>query len=55
MAVVIEELDVQTQAPPAAPTALADDATRGNPGLNEVALQATLQREAWRLERLNAD
>ncbi len=54
MAVVIEELDVQTQPPPAAPP-LADAAASANPGLDEHALQAALQRETWRLDRLMAD
>lgn len=54
MAVVIEELDVQTQPPPAAP-ALADAAASTRAELDEAALQAALQREAWRLERLMAD
>ncbi len=54
MAVVIEELDVQTQPPPAAP-ALADAAASASAELDEAALQAALQREAWRLDRLLAD
>lgn len=54
MAVVIEELDVQTQPPPAAP-ALAEAASSAPPALDEAALQAALQREAWRQERLMAD
>lgn len=54
MAVVIEELDVQTQPPPAAP-ALADAATGASAELDEAALQAALQREAWRVDRLAAD
>jgi hypothetical protein len=55
MAVVIEELDVQTQAPPPAPATLAADAAQASPALDEHALQAALQREAWRLARLAAD
>lgn len=54
MAVVIEELDVHTQPPPAVP-ALADAASSAPPAMDEAALQAALQREAWRLERLMAD
>jgi len=54
MAVVIEELDVQTQPPPAAP-ALADAAASASAELDEAALQAALQREAWRVDRLAAD
>ncbi len=54
MAVVIEELEVQTQPPPTTPP-LAEAAASANPGLDESALQAALLREAWRLERLMAD
>lgn len=54
MAVVIEELDVQTQPPPTTP-ALAEAAASTRAELDEAALQAALQREAWRLERLMAD
>lgn len=54
MAVVIEELDVQTQPPPAAP-ALADAAASASAELDEATLQTALQREAWRLDRLAAD
>ena len=54
MAVVIEELDVQTQPPPAAP-ALADAAASASAELDEATLQAALQREAWRVDRLAAD
>lgn len=54
MAVVIEELEVQTQSPPAAPTAAP---TAEGPGgeIDERALHAALAREAWRQERLAAD
>jgi hypothetical protein len=55
MAVVIEELEAQTQAPPPAPATLAADAANAAPGLDEPALEAALQREAWRLDRLAAD
>lgn len=55
MAVVIEELDVQTLPSPEAPAAPASEAAGANAALMEAALQAVLQREAWRLERLAAD
>ncbi len=54
MAVVIEELEVQTQPPPTTPP-LADAAASTRAELDESALQAALQREAWRLDRLLAD
>ena len=55
MAVVIEELDVQTLPAPETPAAPANEAAGANAALNEAALQTALQREAWRLERLAAD
>lgn len=55
MAVVIEELEVQTLPPPQAPGAPANEAAGANTALIEAALQTALQREAWRLERLAAD
>jgi hypothetical protein len=56
VAVVIEELEVQTQPQPAAPPAAANDGGGGGAGaVDERALQAALAREAWRHERLGAD
>lgn len=54
MAVVIEEMDVQVQPQPAEPPASGAQP----PGGGEAdlrTLQAALVREAWRLERLDAD
>jgi len=56
MAVVIEELEVQTQQQPAAPPESSAAERQGGGGeVDERALQAALAREAWRHERLAAD
>jgi len=52
MPVVIEELDVQVQAQPPAPAAAPAGA---GAAVDERALTAILQREAWRQGRLAAD
>jgi len=56
MAVVIEELEVQTQPQPAAPPASLPTEGQGSGGdVDERALLAALAREAWRHDRLAAD
>jgi hypothetical protein len=55
MAVVIEEMDVQVQPPPAEPSTGSGARQQGAGDLDERALAAALAREAWRLERLAAD
>lgn len=55
MAVVIEELEVQTQPQPASPPSSASGQGQGGDAVDERALQAALSREAWRQERLAAD
>jgi len=55
MAVVIEELEVQTQPSQEAPAAPTTEVAGANTALMEATLQTVLQREAWRLERLAAD
>jgi len=56
MAVVIEELEVQTQPQPAAPPESSAAERQGGGGeVDERALQAALAREDWRHERLAAD
>jgi len=54
MPVVIEELDVQVQPQPSALAPAAAPAG-GGAAVDERALTAILQREAWRQERLAAD
>ena len=54
MAVVIEELEVQAQPQPAAPPASANEGQGGGAQVDERALHAALEREAWRHERLAA-
>jgi len=54
MPVVIEELDVQVQPQPSAPAPAAAPAG-GGAAVDERALTAILQREAWRQGRLAAD
>jgi hypothetical protein len=54
VAVVIEELEVQTQPQPAAPPTPQQSPNAGG-AVDARALQAELARESWRLERLLAD
>lgn len=55
MAVVIEELEVQTQPQPVAPPSPPAGEGQGGGEVDERALHAALAREAWRHERLAAD
>jgi hypothetical protein len=54
VAVVIEELEVQTQAQPPAPPTPQQSPNAGGV-VDASALQAELARETWRLARLTAD
>jgi hypothetical protein len=54
MAVVIEELQVQTEPAPA-PAPAAAGSTPSAPPLDERALNAWIARQHWRAERLAAD
>jgi len=54
VAVVIEELEVQTQPPPAAPPTTQQSPNAAG-AVDARALQAELARESWRLARLAAD
>jgi hypothetical protein len=57
MAVIIDEVEVEVQQPPAANTEAvpAAQAGAGAGEIDEQALQAWLARAAWRAERLRAD